>query len=144
MKNILNKRMFVLALAVIFAVSMFIGSAQVQAADSPDLLTNEDLGIQYAQSTGLGDRDVRVMVADIVRTLLGLLGILAVVIILIGGFKWMTAMGEDDKIGEAKKLLSAGVIGLVIILCAYAIANFAIDQLVTTTTVGPNINGSGQ
>ena len=65
---------------------------------------------------------------------MGLLGIVAVVIVLIGGFTWMTAGGNDEKVGEAKKWIFAGVIGLAIILSAYAIANFVIQNLVTATT----------
>jgi len=132
MKRFFNRQNLVIVVALCFALSMFIGSM----ASAADLIstTTDDLGLRYAEPTGLGSRDVREMTASIIRTLLGLLGILAVVIILIGGFKWMTAMGEDEKIESAKKLLSAGIIGLVIILCAYAIANYAIGQLVDTTT----------
>lgn len=83
---------------------------------------------------GLAKTDVRVTVARIIRVIMGLLGIIAVVIILIGGFTWMTAGGNDDKVGEAKKWIYSGVIGLAIILSAYAIATFVINQLVTATT----------
>lgn len=84
----------------------------------------------------LGQTDIRTMIASIINVLMSLLGILAVVIILLGGFKWMTAMGDEDKVGEAKKLISQGIIGLVIILSAWAIARFVIDSLVEATTNG--------
>jgi uncharacterized membrane protein len=54
-------------------------------------------------------------------------GIIAVVIILAGGFKWMTAGGNEDKVGEARKMIISGVIGLAIIMSAFAIAQFVID-----------------
>ena len=57
----------------------------------------------------------------------------AVVIILIGGFEWMTAGGSEDKIATAKKRMGAGVVGLVIIFLAYAIASFVITQLMDVT-----------
>jgi hypothetical protein len=53
---------------------------------------------------------------------------------LLGGFKWMTAGGNEDKVGEAKKLITAGIIGLVIILAAFAIATFVLSQLLSATT----------
>ena len=84
--------------------------------------------------TGLGTSDVRSTIAQIIRVAMGLLGIVAVVIILIGGFKWMTAGGNEDQVGEAKKWIFSGVIGLVIILSAYALASFIITQLVQATT----------
>lgn len=99
-------------------------------------ITSQDLGIQYGSATGLGNQDVRITVARIIRTAMGLLGIVAVVIILIGGFKWMTAGGNDEQTGEAKKWIFSGIIGLAIILSAYALATYVINSLVSATT-GP-------
>ena len=118
--------------AVLASVSM-LAPAVVMAQVTPQV-TPQDLGIQYGAATGLGSKDVRVTVASIIRTAMGLLGIVAVVIILIGGFKWMTAGGNDEQTGEAKKWIFSGVIGLAIILSAYALATFVINSLVTATT----------
>jgi len=96
-------------------------------------ITTGDLGITYGAYTGLTEGDIRTTIANIIRVLMSLLGIVAVVIILIGGFTWMTAGGNDEKIGQAKKWLFAGIIGLAIILSAYAIATFVIESLVTAT-----------
>lgn len=84
----------------------------------------------------LGNRDIRSTAAQIINVLLGLLGIIAVVVILIGGFKWMTSGGSEDKVGEAKKLIMQGIIGLVIILAAWSIAQFVLRSLVQATTGG--------
>ena len=54
------------------------------------------------------------------------LGIIAVCVILYGGFMWMTAAGNEDRVDKAKQMIIAGAIGLVIILAAYAIVNFVI------------------
>jgi hypothetical protein len=94
----------------------------------------DDLGMQQAGAIGLGSRDIRETVGAVIRAFMGLLGIVAVCIILLGGFKWMTAMGEDTKVQEAKKLITAGVIGLVIILSAYAIATFVVGAIINGTT----------
>src|SRR3989339_1035773 len=75
-----------------------------------------NLGIDYGTLTGLGTRDVRATIASIINVALGLLGIVAVVIILAGGFRWMTAGGNEENVEKAKKLIIAGVIGLAIIL----------------------------
>ncbi|MBI2037898.1 MAG: hypothetical protein HYT15_03130 [Candidatus Magasanikbacteria bacterium] len=107
----------------------------VVMAQTPDVTPN-DLGIQYGEATGLGSKDIRVTVASIIRTAMGLLGIVAVVIILIGGFKWMTAGGNDEQTGEAKQWIFSGIIGLAIILSAYALATYVVSSLVAATT-GP-------
>jgi hypothetical protein len=105
-------------------------------AGAQSQITSQDLGIQYGSATGLGSQDVRTTIARIIRTAMGLLGIVAVVIILIGGFKWMTAGGNDEQTGEARKWIFSGIIGLAIILSAYALATYVINSLVSATT-GP-------
>lgn len=80
------------------------------------------------------DTDLKGTIAQIINVILGFLGIIAVIIILAGGFKWMTASGNEDKVGEARKMIVQGVIGLVIVFAAWGIASFAISSLVTATT----------
>lgn len=95
--------------------------------------TDSTFGINIVEG-GLGNDslqrgDPRVIAARIVNFALSFLGLIAVVIILYGGFKWMTAAGNEDQVSEAKKLLGAGVIGLLIILAAWALATFMIGQI---------------
>jgi len=92
-----------------------------------------DTGIEYGTFTGLGTNDIREGVMNIVNVLLGFLGILAIIIILWGGFRWMTSGGNEEKVGEAKKVITAGIIGLIIIFTAYAIATFVISQMLAAT-----------
>lgn len=94
---------------------------------------NELLPTDIGTSIGTGTTDIRITIARIIRTAMSLLGIIAVLIILYGGFKWMTSQGSDEAVGDAKKIITAGIIGLVIILTAYAIASFVISSLVTAT-----------
>jgi len=83
--------------------------------------------------TGLGGTDPREIAANVINVILGFLGIIAVVLILIGGFMWMTAAGNDDKVATAKKIMTAGIIGLVIVLAAFGIAKFVIQALIGAT-----------
>lgn len=98
------------------------------------ITANELLDSNFGAATGLGQGDLNDTIGALIRAALGFLGVIAVVIVLFGGFKWMTAGGNEEKVGEAKKLIIAGIIGLAIILSAYAIASFVIKQLVTATT----------
>jgi hypothetical protein len=84
-------------------------------------------------NTGLGNKSPVDIASSILNVLMGFLGIIAVVIILMGGFKWMTAGGGEDKIAEAKKMITAGIIGLLIILAAWGITTFVISTLITAT-----------
>ena len=93
-----------------------------------------DVGVnEITSQIELGAKDPREIVARIINTAMMFLGIIAVVIILLGGFKWMTAAGNEDKVGEAKQLMGAGVIGLVIILASWGIASFVLNQLINAT-----------
>ena len=113
---------------------MVIMMPALMAAMPASALDANDLGLNYAESTGLGNKDPRDIAANVIKVILGFLGIVAVVIILLGGFKWMTAAGNEDKVGEAKKLITAGIIGLVIILAAFGIATFVINNLLNATS----------
>ena len=81
----------------------------------------------------LGTRDIRAVIAGIINVIMGFLGIIAVIIILIGGFMWMTAGGNEEKVGKAKKMIMSGIIGLVIVIAAFAIARFVVTQITGIT-----------
>lgn len=92
-----------------------------------------DVGLEYGTYTGLGTKDLREGIMAIINVLLGFLGIIAIIIILYGGFVWMTAGGNEEKVSQAKKIITAGIIGLVIIFVSFAIASFVITQLISAT-----------
>ena len=92
-----------------------------------------DVGINYGTYTGLGTKDIREGIMTVIQYLLGFLGIIAIIIILYGGFVWLTSAGNEEKVGQAKKIITAGVVGLVIIFVSYAIASFVVSQLITAT-----------
>ena len=96
---------------------------------------------KLSEQSGLGLQDPRETAAKVVNVILGFLGIIAVVLILIAGFLWMTAAGSEEKIATAKKLMSAGVIGLVIVLAAFGIARFVISSMLSAT--GGDSSGGG-
>jgi len=123
----MKKALMLVATVAIFA--MFIAPA---LAAPPEAL---DVGLDKLSSTGLGgqDADLREVVGSIIKVALSFLGVVAIIIVLIGGFKYMTAGGSDDKVAEARKWIISGIIGVAIILAAYAITTFVIDRLVTAT-----------
>ncbi len=87
-------------------------------------------------SLGLGNADLKQTVINIISYVLGLLGLIAIIMILYGGFTWMTAGGNEDKIDTAKQIISAAAVGLVIILISWAIVNFVIGATRNVTRGG--------
>ena len=69
------------------------------------------------------------LIGNIIAVLLSVLGIIFVVLVVYAGFLYLTAAGDDTKVKKAKTLLTQSVIGLIIIVAAYAIAAFVIDAL---------------
>lgn len=121
---------------VSFAASLGLAAslALPVATLAADSLNTNDLGVGAIQSEiKLGSGDIRQTAARIINVALGFLGIIAVVIVLLGGFKYMTAGGNEEKTSEARKLIVSGIIGLAIILSAWAITSFVISRLVTAT-----------
>ncbi len=137
-----KKRFFKSIFVVLFGVFMipfFLLPLSANAAATGPITADQLFGDGYVNpadvqdATGLGDRDPREIIASVIRVVLGFLGIIAVLIILYAGFLWMTAAGNDDKISTAKSMMSAGVIGLIIILAAFGVANFVMTALVDAT-----------
>ena len=112
-----NLLVFCLTLAFIFSISL------------PVLAAAPNIGVDYANNLGLtgNNQDPRDMAVSIVRYLMTFLGLIAVVVIMFGGFRWMTAGGNEDRIAESKKLILSGVIGLIVVLGAFAIVQFVIN-----------------
>ena len=99
-----------------------------QALTGEDLFGGQD-SKEFASNAGLASGDLPATIAALIRTVLGFLGIVAVLIILMGGFKWMTAGGDTQKVKDAKMYIIQGVIGLVIVIAAFAIAQFVITSI---------------
>ena len=78
---------------------------------------------------GFESQDLKVTIGKIVQVVVGFLGILLVLFILYAGFLWMTSQGNEEQISKAKGMISAAVIGLVLILAAYSIASFVINSV---------------
>lgn len=83
------------------------------------------------EGAGLSDRELPEIIGSFIQVFLGLLGIIFLVLVLYAGFLWMTAAGESDKTDKAKKLLTQAIVGLVIILAAYAISGFVVKAIGT-------------
>lgn len=110
-----------------------VAHAQVASDSSAPLGAEDILPSSFGNSTGLGQGDLKQTIGNLIKVALGFLGVVAVVIVLYGGFKWMVSGGNDEKVGEAKRLIISGIIGLAIILSAYAITTFVISSFLSAT-----------
>ncbi len=97
-------------------------------------LTAADTGLDDAASgTGLNmDLTLSGWVSLIIRGFLGLLATIFIIMIIVGGFQWMTSGGNEKKIESAKGMISNAVIGVVIVVISYAITIFVFEVLLDT------------
>lgn len=68
------------------------------------------------------------MITTVINTLLYVLGIIAVIMIIVGGIRYTTSNGESSSIKSAKDTITYAVVGLVVAILAYAIVNFVVGR----------------
>ncbi len=99
----------------------------VAAANTGTGATGALTDIQNTQSFG-GQTDLSTTIKTAINLLLYVIGILAVVMLIVGGFKYTTSSGDPGKVDEAKKTILYAVIGLIVAILAFAIVNFVATQ----------------
>ncbi len=93
-------------------------------------------GVSTAELTGQGS-----IISVVIFNLLGIVGVIFLILMIWGGTMWMTSGGNEKRVGTAKSILTTAVIGLVIVLMAYSITYFIVQNL--TAVQGPASAGSG-
>ena len=63
---------------------------------------------------------------EVIKLFLGFVGLIAIAILIWGGFRWMNAGGNDEELRKAKQTVIRALIGLAIILASYAIAELTV------------------
>lgn len=134
------KRAVILAVLVALLVPCF-----VYADDACSITGNNDPLI-----CGTPDSDEETALQETVKSVLNTVylwvGIVAVVVIVIGGIQYMTSTGEQEKIKRAKNAITYSIVGLVVTLAAFAITNAvlnALDGRAPSETVADEGEGEG-
>jgi hypothetical protein len=124
---------FLILPAVVFVSPNFV------VADSS--LVESQTGLSDIGSAAFGQsgepEDIRIQILKILNVVLTFLGVLMVVLIIMAGYRWMTAGGNEEQVSKAKKTLFNSLIGLLIILASYGISYFILRRLVGITTGDP-------
>lgn len=68
-------------------------------------------------------------ITTVSNTILMIIGVIAVLFLIIGGFQYVTSAGNPDSIGKAKSTILYGIIGLVFAILAFAIVSFITTNL---------------
>ncbi|MDO8592855.1 MAG: hypothetical protein Q7R92_03770 [bacterium] len=84
-------------------------------------------GAGYKTDASLASPDS--MISLVIRTVIELVGVIFLVLAIYAGYTWMMARGNDEMVEKAKNTLINAIIGLVIVLAAYAISWYALNAL---------------
>ncbi len=74
-----------------------------------------------------GQKSIDGMIVQGIEFVLTFVGVLFLILAIVSGFRWMTARGNEAEVEKAKKMLIQSIIGVLIILAAYAISYFIVE-----------------
>ena len=115
-----SKKMFRSALLILFSYFLF----------PVGVLAQDDYGLEdTAKKAGGGDipfiqSSPAGIVGNIIGAALSFIGLLFFILMIYGGVTWMTAGGNQQQVDKAKSLITSAVIGLIIVMAAYAVTSF--------------------
>lgn len=124
------------SILLIMSLVLLIGMPMLVKADECNYglcRTQEATGGLLPRTLG-GAKNVPELVGVVISLVLGFLGIVFFLLVFYAGLIWMTARGDEGKIEDSKKTIEAAVIGLVIIMAAYALTQFVFTNLGAAST----------
>lgn len=137
---ILTSKYNKIILSGLMIVLSFLMVAQVALAETPKEIKAGNYGLNKTAEGGFGaqitksDTNLSSIIGKIVGAALAFLGVAFFILIIIGGYMWMFSMGNEQTATKAKDILIAAVIGLIIVLAAYAIT-------IMLASIFPDITG---
>lgn len=117
-----------LILIAISTVIINVGIQPLLATSSPATSIQEQSD-RFNKKAGFMTSDLGTIISLIIKALLSFLALIFLVLIIIAGFRWMTAAGNEQQIEKSQATIKAAAIGLVIVLSAYAITYFVFNKL---------------
>jgi polyferredoxin len=126
----INKFKNLLIFSLLLLTPLFFVNAQAPGATKPNLVETVGGPTQNVlANTSLSDFSLGAIVAIVIQAALGLLGVIFLVIMVFAGYRWMTASGNEEAVKTSKEMITRAIIGLIIVLMAYAITYFIFNQL---------------
>ena len=110
---------------------IFLANKASAALFTPETSTKiKGRGDAFGSAAGFAsDQKPGSIIAIVITGFLGLLGVIFIILIIYGGYIWMTAAGDEQKVTKAKDIIKRSVIGLIIIVSAYSITYFVFTSL---------------
>ena len=118
------KKAILFLLILLFFSSFFLTFVSVVNAEKAD--PTKSVTLTNPLGTGVTPQ---IFIGRIIKAILGIVGSLALVMFIYGGFNWMTAAGTAEKVEKGKQILVWATIGLIVIFTSYALVKFVFTSL---------------
>lgn len=92
---------------------------------------------------GTANADPRIIVGNVIKALLGIVGSIALAVFIFGGFTWVTSAGNEQRVQKGKDMIMWAAFGLVVIFVSYALVTFVIGAITGGGGNGSAIQGQG-
>lgn len=110
----------------LIAVLVFLPNTSLLTAGLGQAGTNL---ISAGTSAGVDqDTDLSAIIGIGIQTILAFVGLIFMVLMIYAGYLWMTARGEEEQIKKAQKIITACVVGLILVVSAFAITRLVIAR----------------
>ncbi|MBI4135874.1 hypothetical protein HY477_04035 [Candidatus Uhrbacteria bacterium] len=76
-------------------------------------------------------REPEVIIGQIIQGVILVIGVVFGILVIYGGYLWMTARGNEDQAKKAMEILKTAVIGFILVVAAYSITNFVVDKVIS-------------
>lgn len=129
MKYLVNNKFFLIFTLIVFLIPQLV-FGQGGISDAIDRAVNTAYTAGYEGGEPLGPYTTAELIIEII---LGFLGLFFFIQILIAGYQWLSSGGNEDKINHARDRIKSAAIGILIVLLAYLLTVFVINQLVNAT-----------
>lgn len=110
------KKLFLLAFCLGFIIFPTVALAQYGL--------NETAGAAGLANNPSYPSDVPTLIGNVIGTALSMIAVIFFILMVYGGFLWMTAHGDSGQVDKARDTIIAAVIGIIVVLASYAITNF--------------------
>ena len=128
MKNKIKKALLIIVLTVAIVLPAF--NVCYATATS----TTDKYGLGDVKSSGVVTKSAPEVAGTVIQTIIGISGLILVIVLIYGGVLYMTSGGNEEKVKIAKKAITYGIVGIVIIALAFAITRFVLDALMSGST----------
>lgn len=136
----MNKN-FIISFFTLSFIALFFFTPILTLADEPIGGGDTGLGSCSGGSCQLGDplglpkdKPAQALIGKVINAALGIVGSLALLMFIYGGFTWMLASGNAEAVTKGRNILIWATVGLVIIFSAYALVKFVFSGLGITPT----------